>query len=132
MKRAEWSFLRALMPVVLAATSVAAQQSPTPGTVVYAGHLLDVTQGRMLHDVAVVIRGDKLEAVGGRSQVRAPAGARIIRLPRSATLLPGLIDAHVHITWDPGAARQNPPGVSIPREPLAGAKVARVTLMAGF
>ncbi|HSA92211.1 MAG TPA: amidohydrolase family protein [Terriglobales bacterium] len=132
MNRAAMPLLRILCFLLLATIPATAQSASAPVTVIYAGHLLDVTQGRTLHDVAVVIRGDKLEAVGERNEVSVPPGARIVRLPQSATLLPGLIDAHVHITWDPEASRQDPLGVSIPREPLAGAKVARTTLMAGF
>jgi imidazolonepropionase-like amidohydrolase len=48
----------------------------------------------------VLVRGDKIEAVGPADKITAPAGARTIELP-NATLLPGLIDAHTHVLLHP-------------------------------
>jgi len=64
------------------------------------------------------------------SDARANANAVRIELP-NATILPGLIDAHTHLTMDPmfGYAEL---GISVPREALIGAKNARLTLNAGF
>ncbi len=123
----------ALIAVSLAAT--AAAQTPPPGSVhvLYAARMLDVRQGKILRDAVVVIRGEKIESVlSGGASSHAPAGAKVTRLPASLTLLPGLIDVHTHLTWDPQSQRTDPPGVSIPREPLNGAGVARRTLQAGF
>src|SRR5581483_2460633 len=53
-----------------------------------------------------------------------------IELP-NATILPGLIDAHTHITMDPNFGYETL-GISVPREALIGAKNARATLLAGF
>ncbi|MGH9556745.1 MAG: amidohydrolase family protein, partial [Terriglobales bacterium] len=116
--------------------AVAAAQAPPsePFHVIYAARMLDVRQGRILPDVVVVIRGEMIEAVhsGGSPAFRLPPGAKVTRLPANFTLLPGLIDAHTHLTWDPQSQRNDPPGVNIPREPLIGAGVARRTLLAGF
>ncbi|HSC78341.1 MAG TPA: amidohydrolase family protein, partial [Candidatus Acidoferrales bacterium] len=49
-----------------------------------------------------------------------------------ATVLPGLIDAHTHLTWDPQSQRTTPPDIAVPHEPLIGARTARLTLLAGF
>ncbi|MCI0356117.1 MAG: amidohydrolase family protein [Acidobacteria bacterium] len=121
---------------VVSWATVAAAQAPLTDTphVIYAARMLDVRQGRILPDVVVVIRGETIESVrsGEASFAPPPADAKVTRLPARLTLLPGLIDAHTHITWDPQAQRSDPQGVTIPREPLIGAGVARRTLDAGF
>jgi imidazolonepropionase-like amidohydrolase len=108
--------------------SVAQSASLSKTVVVRAGHLLDVKTGKTLSNQTIVIQGDKIASVGSDAQV--PAGAQIIDLS-NATVLPGLIDAHTHITYTPnfGYSRL---GISIPREALNGARNARVTLDAGF
>jgi imidazolonepropionase-like amidohydrolase len=109
-----------------------AQSAPaTPATktvVVRAGHLLDVKTGKTLANQIIVIQGDKITSVGGETQI--PAGAEVVDLS-NATVLPGLIDAHTHMTMitNFGYSRL---GISIPREALYGARNARVTLNAGF
>lgn len=97
-------------------------------TYVHAGHLLDVKTGKMLNNVLVTIKGDRIASVS--SGQATSKGAHVIDLP-SATLLPGLIDAHTHLTFDPNFGYQEL-GVSIPKEALIGAKNARITLEAGF
>jgi len=104
-----------------------AQPAPAP-TYVHAGHLLDVKTGKMLNNVLVTIKGDRITGVSAGQA--APAGGHVIELPNS-TLLPGLIDAHTHLTFDPNFGYQEL-GVSIPKEALIGAKNARITLEAGF
>src|SRR6266853_6525706 len=102
---------------------------PTPKTVVIrAGRLLDVRTGKTLANQIIIIQDDKIASVGSGTQI--PAGAQVIDLS-SATVLPGLIDAHTHITMTTnfGYSRL---GISIPREALNGARNARVTLDAGF
>src|ERR1700731_647654 len=123
-----------LFAILLSCTTFAQQPTPQPQpqhVVIHAGHLLDVKTGKMLDNVTVVIDGDKITSVsGGGSRSESPAGARGIDLP-NATLLPGLIDAHTHLTFDPNFGYQEL-GVSVPKEALIGAKNARITLEAGF
>src|SRR5215510_5022148 len=65
---------------------------PPPGvTAVKAGRLFDSKNGQMLTRQVVVMSGDRITDVGPESQVKIPAGARVIDLSR-ATVLPGLID----------------------------------------
>ena len=66
---------------------------------VHAGHVLDVKTGKMLADQTIVIEDGKITSVGG-AEARIPADAVRIDLP-NATVLPGLIDAHTHLTMDP-------------------------------
>ena len=123
---------RGLLVVFFSLTCVSfAGAQPSMGAktvVVHAGHLLDVKTGKTLANQTIVIQGDKIVSVG--SDNAAPAGAPVIDLS-NATVLPGLIDAHTHITFTTnfGYSRL---GISIPREALNGARNARVTLDAGF
>jgi imidazolonepropionase-like amidohydrolase len=120
-----------LSALVLSCISFAQQPTPQPQhVVIHAGHMLDVKAGKMLDNVTIVIDGDKITSVSGSGSQANQAGAHVINLP-NATLLPGLIDAHTHLTFDPNFGYQEL-GVSIPKEALIGAKNARITLEAGF
>src|SRR5215472_3870476 len=104
-----------------------AASAPPQKTYIRAGHMPDVKTGRISDNVLITIEAGKIVSVGSGS---APADGAVINLP-NATLLPGLIDAHTHLTFDPNFGYQEL-GVSIPKEALIGAKNARVTLEAGF
>jgi len=108
-----------------------AQMQIAPGhrVVVRAGHVLDVRSGKMPADQAIVIEGDKIISVGPASSVQT-GGATVIDLS-NATVLPGLIDAHTHLTMNPNFGYQTL-GISNPRQALIGAHNARLTLEAGF
>ncbi len=62
-----------------------------------AAHMFDAVHGALVEGATVVIEGDRIVAAG--AGVQAPADARVIDLG-DATLLPGLIDAHVHMTGE--------------------------------
>ncbi len=74
---------------------LAAAQEPTV-TVIRAGALLDGKSAEPRRNQVLVIRGNRIEAVGDAATVKVPAGAQVIDLSR-ATVLPGLIDTHTHI-----------------------------------
>jgi len=103
-------------------------QSAPKTVVIRAGRVLDVKTGKTLTNQTIVIQGDRIASIGADAQV--PAGATVINLP-NATVLPGLIDAHTHITFNPNFG-YSWLAISVPREALIGAKNARLTLEAGF
>ena len=105
-------------------------QQGSKSVVIHAGHVLDVKTGKLLSDQTVVVEDGKIVSVGASTDTKAPADAVRIDLP-NATILPGLIDAHTHLTMDPKFGYEEL-GVSIPRQTLTGAKNARITLEAGF
>jgi imidazolonepropionase-like amidohydrolase len=98
--------------------------------VVHAGQVLDVKTGKLLADQVVVIEDGKIVSAGAAAQATIPGDAVRIELPK-ATLLPGLIDAHTHLTMEPRFGYDRL-ALSVPREALIGAKNARLTLLAGF
>jgi len=98
--------------------------------VVHAGHLLDVKTGKLLADQTLVIEDGRITSSGAAAEAKIPADAVRIELP-NATVLPGLIDAHTHLTMDPKFGYDRL-AISVPREALTGAKNARLTLLAGF
>src|SRR5438445_162483 len=106
-----------------------AQIAAPPVIAVRAARLIDGRGGQPIAPAVVVIRGDRIEAAG--SGVTIPRGARVIDLG-SATLLPGLIDLHTHLTstgihWEDELLKTTPA-----RAALHGAQNALITLIAGF
>lgn len=97
---------------------------------VHAGHLLDVKSGKMLADQTILIEDGKIVSAGPSADAKIPSDAVRIELP-NATVLPGFIDAHTHLTMNPQFGYETL-AISVPREALIGAKNARLTLMAGF
>jgi len=127
-----WKWMYLWLPSLMACALFAQQPTPYPQTVALkAAHLLDVRAGRVLDEQTVLVVGERIEKVGPSAEVPIPSGARVIDLG-SATLLPGLIDAHVHLTDDPQDSGFRSLGISVPRQALIGAKNARLTLEAGF
>ena len=92
-----------------------AQQPKAAGRVIlHGGKLLDVRSGKTLTDQAIVIDGGKIVSVGPFAQATHSPGDRLIDLG-NATVLPGLTDAHTHMTGDPQDVGYEGLGISIPR-----------------
>jgi len=128
------SLLVFLLLLAAAALPGRGQEPANAGVVVVkAGRLLEVRSGNYLSDQLILIEAGKVREVGKARDVQphVPAGTKVIDLSRY-TVLPGLIDAHTHLTGDPGNEGYRGLGISIPREALTGARNARVTLEAGF
>src|SRR5712691_988894 len=128
MKIFQRSMMAAVALLALAGEMIAQQSSKS--VVIHAGHVLDVKTGKMLADQALIIEDGKITRVGAFAETKAPADALRIDLP-NATILPGLIDAHTHLTSDPKFGYERL-GISVARKTLIGARNARVTLQAGF
>jgi imidazolonepropionase-like amidohydrolase len=98
----------------------------------HAARLLDVRSGRIVRDAVVVIDGDRIRAAGAGASVTVPAGARRIELG-DRTLLPGLMDLHVHLSAGNPKARR---GEALFNGPIDNAYLAsdnaRRTLELGF
>jgi imidazolonepropionase-like amidohydrolase len=122
----------AVVTLLFGACVALAQQAPssTPAkrVVVQAGRLLDVKTGHMLSNQTIVIEGDRIVSVGSATPA---AGDQVIALP-NATVLPGLIDVHTHLTFEPGDLGMRILTTTPARDALSGAKNARLTLEAGF
>jgi imidazolonepropionase-like amidohydrolase len=118
-----------LFAIVAAATIFSAQSAAPPVIAVRAARLINGRSAAPIAPAVVVIRGERIEAVG--AGVPIPSGARVIDLG-NATLLPGLIDLHTHLTstgvhWEDELLKTTPGQAA-----LHGAQNARITLMAGF
>ena len=98
--------------------------------VIKAGRMLDVHTGEIRSNQHIVIRGDRIAAVGPADEVKVPSGAHIIDLS-SFIVLPGLIDTHTHVTSDPTTPPYHAYGLSVPRVALIGAANAKRALLSG-
>ena len=112
-----------LLPV--AATA----QQKEKSTVLHAAHLLDVSAGKLISPGEVLVTGNRITEVG--EHVSHPAGAETIDLG-SATLMPGLIDAHVHLFLHPGNEAFQTVLETVPQRTLIAASAAKADLLAGF
>ncbi len=130
MKRIVGGILLALATTV--ATSVAQEAPPAPAVVVIrAGRLVDVNAQRVRADQVIVIEGERIKAVGPAATTAIPSGARVIDLS-TKTVLPGLIDTHVHLTTDATVSYLDSYHITPARAGVFGAMNARRTLLAGF
>jgi imidazolonepropionase-like amidohydrolase len=107
---------------------IKAQQAPAP-IVLHAARLLDVRGGTVIQPGEVLVEGERIRAVG--KQVEHPQGAKVIDLG-DATLMPGLIDAHIHLFLHPGAEDLQTVEESVPWRVILAEQAARADLMAGF
>lgn len=129
-------FMKIAVLVCLAASATFAQAPRSAAPVesaIHAGRVLDVRTGKYLSDQIIWVEGDRIKAIGDAPSMRKqlPAGAKMIDLS-NATVLPGLIDCHTHLTMGPKTSGPAGLHISYPRAALMGARNARVTLEAGF
>jgi imidazolonepropionase-like amidohydrolase len=128
--RIPFPFSLSLLLLVLSANA-AAQSQPVPShpIVLHATRLLDVKTGRMLKPAEILVRDERIVEVG--ASVKHPAGAEVIDLG-DRTLLPGLIDAHIHLFLHPGAEDLQTVQESVPQRTITATLAARDDVMAGF
>jgi len=104
-------------------------RAQAPVVAIRAARLIDGRGGAPVAPAVVLVSGDRIQAAG--SGLAVPPGARVIDLG-GATLLPGLIDLHTHLTstgvhWEDELLKTTPGQAA-----LHGARNARITLLAGF
>ena len=92
-------------------------------------HRDSLGNGRVIKPGEVLIQGERIVEVG--PSVKHPAGAEVIDLG-NRTLLPGLIDAHIHLFLHPGAEDLQTVQESVPQRTITATLAARDDLMAGF
>jgi imidazolonepropionase-like amidohydrolase len=106
-----------------------AQQAPSTPIVLHAARLLQVDTGVVLTPGEVLVEGDRIHAIG--KSVEHPQGAKIVDLG-DTTLLPGLIDAHVHLFLHPGAEDLQTVEESVAWRTILAEQAAKADLLAGF
>jgi imidazolonepropionase-like amidohydrolase len=131
----------ALLSVLVAFPVVGSAQTPPPPAsrvyVIRAAHMIDGRSDAVRDNVAVVVDGERIVAVGSPAEVspRIPAGAQVIDLGGS-TILPGLIDNHTHVLlhgditsadYDDQLLKE-----SIPYRAIRATAAVRTSLMNGF
>ena len=97
--------------------------------VLHAARLFDVAAGKIVTPGEVLVEGERITAAG--SSVPHPAGAEVIDLG-DTTLMPGLIDVHVHLFLHPGAEDLQTVIESVPERTILATLAAKADLMAGF
>lgn len=118
-----------LCACVLSSGIAVAQQPAATPVVLRAARLLQVESGNVLQPGEILIEGERIKAVG--TSVDHPQGAKVIDLG-DTTLLPGLIDVHVHLFLHPGAEDLQTVQESVPWRTILAEQAAKADLMAGF
>jgi len=132
MKRYEWLAMAAMAGAGLAALAQGAPgESKAPGRaiVLHAARLFDVEAGKIVTPGEVLVEGERIAAAG--TSVEHPTGAEVIDLG-DTTLMPGLIDVHVHLFLHPGAEDLQTVEESVPWRTILAEQAAKADLMAGF
>src|SRR5712692_9094935 len=119
----EKAALTRVLGLMIFGVALAWSQAPQAQTVaVRAGRMFDPKSGTNLTNQVVLIRGDKITDVGAAASIQIPAGTRVIDLS-TATVLPGLIDGHVHLTDQAGGLQH---------QMLVGLHSAMESMKAGY
>jgi imidazolonepropionase-like amidohydrolase len=121
-------FVFALIACLLLPAFLHAAQQP-PAIVLHAARMLDVESGKIVTPGEILIQGERILKSGPK--VSRPAGAEVIDLG-DTTLMPGLIDAHVHLFLHPGAEDLQTVEESVPQRTILATLAAKADLMAGF
>jgi imidazolonepropionase-like amidohydrolase len=120
------SVLLLFSPILVCQSQPPASARPI---VLHAARLLDIEAGRIAQPGEVLVEGERIREVG--TSVPHPAGAQVIDLG-DTTLMPGMIDAHVHLFLHPGAEDLQTVQESVPQRTILATLAARDDLMAGF
>jgi imidazolonepropionase-like amidohydrolase len=132
MNHARWMVLAATALLAANGSLTAVGQSAGAdhhATVLHAARMLDISAGKIVSPGEVLIQDNRIVAAG--SSVDRPVNAQVIDLG-DATLMPGLIDAHVHLFLHPGAEDLQTVQESVPQRTILATLAAKDDLMAGF
>jgi imidazolonepropionase-like amidohydrolase len=133
MKRSDsFNAVLSVFAILFSLTSAAQVQSQFDTShpiVIHAARMLDIKNGKIVKPGEILVQGDKIVEVG--SAVKHPAGSEVIDLG-DQTLMPGLIDAHVHLFLHPGAEDLQTVEESVPQRTIQALFAARDDLMGGF
>src|SRR5262245_33341144 len=127
------SNVMSMLTAIVAAAALTSAQAPANVIAIKAARLFDGKSDAVVAEGVVLVQGTRITAAGPRLSI--PAGAQVIDLG-DATILPGFIDAHTHVT-DESSDDWNADAVAglrrtVPESTLRAAEFARRTLMAGF
>ena len=125
----EWVFSLTLGATAWAGWGSLACAHGTHPIVLHAARMLEVDTGRMIAPAEILIEGERITAIG--TSVARSAATEVIDLGDS-TLLPGLIDAHVHLFLHPGEEDLQTVQESVAQRTVLAVIAARDDLMAGF
>jgi imidazolonepropionase-like amidohydrolase len=120
---------RRLAFILLFSALPLAAQSQSHPILLHAARLLEIDTGKYLTPGEVLIQNDRITDVG--TNLKRPPNTEVIDLG-DRTLLPGLIDAHIHLFLHPGAEDLQTVEESIPQRTITATLAARDDLMAGF
>ena len=123
------AFFAFCLPFCAAFAQAPPRAESKQAVVLHAARLLDIESGKIVAPGEVLVEGDRIAEAG--SAVKRPEGAEVIDLGDS-TLMPGLIDAHVHLFLHPGAEDLQTIEESVPQRTIYAVLAARDDLMAGF
>ena len=129
MKRSGWVVAVAMAGGCVLTLAQEAPAGAKHAIVLHAARLFDVADGKIVKPGEVLVEGERIVAAG--TSVQRPAGAEVIELGDS-TLMPGLIDAHVHLFLHPGAEDLQTVEESVPQRTILATLAAKADLMAGF
>src|SRR5579872_6414567 len=131
MKKSHWIPFSLLVVSTAFPVAISAQSQPPMShpIVLHAARMLDIKNGRIVTPGEVLVQGEKIAEVG--ASVKYPPGAEVIDLG-DRTLMPGLLDAHVHLFLHPGAEDLQTVEESVPQRTIQALFAARDDLMAGF
>src|ERR1035438_1368840 len=121
--------MKTLFATILVLAAIPAWCQSSHSIVLHAARLLEVSTGRVIAPGEILVDGERIAVVG--QAVPHPPGAQIIELG-DTTLLPGLIDAHVHLFLHPGAEDLQTVRESVPQRTIMATLAAKDDLMAGF
>jgi imidazolonepropionase-like amidohydrolase len=111
--------------------ALAPSQAAAQNMVIKGATLLDITNGDMIKNHVVIVKDGRIDAVSPARSADIPKGIEIIDL-QGHTLLPGLIDMHVHLTSGGGYHGYERLKLTDERRAILGVVHAKQTLMAGF